>query len=464
MSFCKDSRAKSLIDKIGQLEIFPSGENDPDFEEDEVILLRVYLLSIKEKLTFFNKIRSNFVTLPEYIEMYYYAVSQYNLQAVNYLLTNNIVRIDDKFENVSILGLASVNDDMYMTLLNSGLNINIYMHRQVFLRNAIITKDLHLYMAYLDRANVHLLLCKLDQNIVSDDIMYSRGDSIIDILVKINNPSMNEYMIKWLKKKLDEQNMAKAEKERITKIIVISLAVLYVVAVGTGGAAGVIPMTIAAQGVACCISLTRNFIGTMGGNINWSANISHPPKSKGEGNAFKVFERLFINDEIQTNIRPFWLRNPDTDCNSELTGFIPNRKIAYEIYEIEELENATGEGGYKKCELKKHEDLQSDKERLKQKIKEKNKKYRSLTREYEKIKSKFESKNLSSSTNPSCNVQQHHDLLKENAKLSQKIVGYIKKEEEVRPPELWNLNPYTNPKYAEAMAKSSMRMRLKGIH
>ena len=78
MSFIKNSRAKELIDNVGKLEI---SSPHSDFEENDFILFRSYVMARREQLGFFKKIQSKFVTLPEYVEMYYYAVSQYNLRA-----------------------------------------------------------------------------------------------------------------------------------------------------------------------------------------------------------------------------------------------------------------------------------------------------------------------------------------------------------------------------------------------
>ena len=281
-------------------------------------------------------------------------LTSFYASAVNYLLNNNIVKIDDKFENTlglsppafggSILELASLNDDMYMTLFNSGLNVNVYMHRQVFLRNTIITKNSMFFEAYLDRANVHLLLCKLDQDIVSDDITFSRGDSIIDILVKINNSSMNEYIIKWLIKKVDEQNVSKAEKERNIKIIAISVGILVAVAVIVSVVVVAAPVVAAnAKNITSALKTASDVAGnlpkfTTGENINWSANKTSPPKSKGERDALNVFQGLLPDTEIQTNIRPSWLKNTETNRNLGLNGFIPSRRIAYEFNGIQHTE------------------------------------------------------------------------------------------------------------------------------
>ena len=53
--------------------------------------------------------------------------------------------------------------------------------------------------------------------------------------------------------------------------------------------------------------------------------------SKGEENTYNVFKRLYPDYEIEINTQPNWLKNPETNSNLEMDGYIRELNIAYEF-------------------------------------------------------------------------------------------------------------------------------------
>ena len=54
-------------------------------------------------------------------------------------------------------------------------------------------------------------------------------------------------------------------------------------------------------------------------------------KSRGERDTYNVFKKLFPDHKIEVNTRPDWLKNPETNYNLEMDGYLPALRIAYEF-------------------------------------------------------------------------------------------------------------------------------------
>ena len=191
--------------------------------KDDLDAFIAYFESEGKYINLFKQFCNKIITNSEYSEMYYYAVSWNSLRIVTYMISNKIVDVNNKLDSANLLKLASNHDEMYNLLLEKGLCVDFYMYQQEFLVNTIMKDNLSLYKAYLDRADVYLLQAKLDRKIVKNGKLY-HGDSIVDILVKLDNPSMNEYMLKWCEKKLKGNTVKSKEKQKIMEIMFFTLA------------------------------------------------------------------------------------------------------------------------------------------------------------------------------------------------------------------------------------------------
>ena len=291
--------AKDLSNILGDpLKNYISGDRDD--------LIREYIES-KMKNPFKSFFYGKMLSKPEFIRFYYYAVSTNSMRIVKYLVENNFVNINDKLDGeTSVLNQASKYPLMCDYLLSRNLDVNQGLHHHVFL-SKIINNDTNFFKAYINRCNEDILSHRFD------------GETLVEVLGRIDNPVMSEHLSTWIQHRLNEKNQKDVKRKEILDAAfntMISLMTTVVYQDDSGASPHTLPSPKAYE------------------------IIKSPDEKMSlcETRVLNVVKTMYPDEEIISNYRPDFLYNPYTGCNLEIDIWIPNKNIAIEVDGIQHYE------------------------------------------------------------------------------------------------------------------------------
>ena len=174
-------------------------------ENDHLELFIEYINLIRDKYNAFEFVFYKILPDSKFVEIYSYAISKGRIRFVNFLLTEEIVDVNDRYNDINTLYLAYQKQEMSLYLLNRGIDVNQDDNYQIFLKHCI-DGDFVFFAKYLKGCRLtSLVTYSLNNDIIRGDKIFLKGSKITEIVEKVNDDRMCHFLEEYMRSKNNAQ-------------------------------------------------------------------------------------------------------------------------------------------------------------------------------------------------------------------------------------------------------------------